>query len=202
MQSEAIAEIAKALSKFQGQLQPAIKDSTNPFFKVNYADLASVWEAARKPLSDNGLSIVQGIEGQLPSAIAWTLLLHTSGEWIRSEIPLLVSKPDAQGIGAALTYYRRYGMAAILGITQEDDDGNTAGKVDTKKQEAKQPAGRTVGDSKLDKAKSALTNAKDSATVDKIALKIENELGDLPIAQLDELRTLGHKRKQSFTQGA
>ena len=196
MRSESIKELATALSKFQGQLQSATKESENPFFKTKYADLASCWEAARRPLSENGLSIVQGISGKLPDAIAWTILFHSSGEWIKSEIPLFVGKPDAQGIGAALTYYRRYGMTAILGITQEDDDGNAAVKDAPKKQEAK-PAAK--GDTRFDKAKAALTNAKEVALLDKIALKIENELGDLPMAQLEELRTLGHKQKQSLT---
>ena len=59
LQSESIKELATALAKAQGALKPAVKDSLNPHFKSKYADLASVWEACREPLSSNGIAIVQ-----------------------------------------------------------------------------------------------------------------------------------------------
>ena len=59
IQSETIGKLSEALAKAQGAMQNAVKDSSNPFFKSTYADLASVWDACRKPLSDNGLAIIQ-----------------------------------------------------------------------------------------------------------------------------------------------
>jgi len=58
-QSDQISELTTALAAAQGLIEGALKDSSNPFFKSSYADLASVWDAIRKPLSDNGLSVMQ-----------------------------------------------------------------------------------------------------------------------------------------------
>ncbi len=124
--SESIMKLAEALSKAQGIIKGAIKDSENPFFKVSYADLASVWEACRIPLSSNGLSIVQITQIEGDKLILITTLLHNSGEYICSQYPIIPTKQDPQGFGSALTYARRYSMSAIVGIAPEDDDGEMA----------------------------------------------------------------------------
>lgn len=136
--SEQLDKIGAALAKAQSEMEPAIKDKTNPFFKANYADLASVWAACRKALADNGLSVAQGLGGTVSGdGYLWTTLLHSSGQFITGECPMILGKRDPQGVGSAMTYYRRYGLAAILGITQEDDDAQGAMKP---KQETKQEA--------------------------------------------------------------
>jgi hypothetical protein len=129
--SETIIELAKALVKAQGQISPALKDSENPHFRSKYADLSSVWAACRKPLTDNGLSVVQmPVDAPTPGSVALTtLLLHTSGEYISSTVSAPLTKQDAQGIGSALTYLRRYALSAIIGVVaDEDDDGNAASR--------------------------------------------------------------------------
>jgi hypothetical protein len=127
MQSENINELACALSKAQGELSPAIKDSKNPFFKSNYADLSSVWNACQEPLSKNGLAIIQTMDMKDGQSVLITTLAHSSGQWVRSCLPLLNEKANAQGLGASITYMRRYGLSAIIGITcDEDDDANAA----------------------------------------------------------------------------
>jgi len=127
--SESINELATALSKAQGLMEGAKKDSENPFFKSRYADLASVVEAIRGPFAENGLSYVQA---PIPTEGDWvqveTILLHASGQWITSIVDVPVAKGDAQGYGSALTYARRYGLSAIAGVAPEDDDGNAAAK--------------------------------------------------------------------------
>jgi len=138
-QSESIKEIATALSKVQGQLTHAVKDSANPFFKSKYADLGSVWDSCRKLLADNGLSVMQFPGDYVEGSISLTTMLtHSSGEWINHNMSLPVSKPDAQGVGSAITYMRRYALAAVIGIYQADDDGNEAvkpvAKVEVKKE--------------------------------------------------------------------
>ena len=127
LQSESIKELATALAKAQGELKHASKDSVNPHFKSKYADLASVWEACREALSNNGLSIVQ-CGGEFGNNIMplTTMLMHTSGEWIQQTMTAPVSKPDPQGIGSCMTYMRRYALAAFVGVYQDDDDGNSA----------------------------------------------------------------------------
>lgn len=125
--SAEIGKLAEALAVAQGMMENASKSSANPFFKSKYADLAEVWNTIREPLSKNGLSVVQapvGIDGR--SVKILTMLLHKSGQYIRTVTTIPCAKSDAQGIGSALTYGRRYALSALVGIAQEDDDGNAA----------------------------------------------------------------------------
>jgi len=125
--SESIKELASALAQAQRDMTGAKKDTANPFFKSKYADLASCWGAARGVLPHNGLCVIQTTQqSDKDEVIVLTRLAHTSGEWIEGELALPVSKADAQGYGSALTYARRYGLCAIVGIAPEDDDGNAA----------------------------------------------------------------------------
>jgi ERF superfamily len=122
--SEQISELAAALAAAQGMMENAVMNRVNPHFKSKYADLAAIFDAARKPLSANGLAIVQTIG----DGVLHTRLLHTSGQWIASEHPLPMSGRP-QEIGSALTYARRYSLSALIGIAaDEDDDGNATGK--------------------------------------------------------------------------
>jgi len=89
-----------------------------------------VWDACRSALSQHGLSVIQAPRGVV-SEIGWcveveTRLLHASGQWMGDTITVPVGKPDAQGLGSALTYARRYALASFVGIAPEDDDGNAA----------------------------------------------------------------------------
>lgn len=125
--SEHIENLAKALSRVQSQLRGAKQDSTNPFFKSQYADLSSVWSACRDLLAENELAVIQTTDvGENHQLIVETTLAHSSGEWISGQIPMLLSKQDPQGIGSAITYGRRYGLSAIVGICPEDDDAEGA----------------------------------------------------------------------------
>src|SRR6185503_4999668 len=118
--SEQINELAAALAAAQGMMENAIMNRINPHFKSKYADLAAIFDASRKPLSANGLAIVQTIE----NGVIHTRLLHTSGQWIASEHPLPMSGRP-QEIGSALTYARRYSLSALIGLAaDEDDDAN------------------------------------------------------------------------------
>ena len=117
-------ELAAALAKAQGAMNNASMNRINPHFKSKYADLAALWDAVRKPLSDNGLSVVQIIrDGRLH-----TMLLHTSGQRLCSDYPLpATARP--QEMGSALTYARRYSLSALVGIAaDEDDDANATSK--------------------------------------------------------------------------
>jgi hypothetical protein len=127
-QSETLAKLADALSKAQGAMKPANRDKTNPFFKSKYADLASVWEAIRKPLADNGLAITQAItETTAASITVETRLLHASGEYITSVMSMPTGKGDIQALGSAISYGRRYALSALVGVvSDEEDDGEAA----------------------------------------------------------------------------
>lgn len=129
MQTEQINELATALSKAQGAIAGATKDTENPHFKSMYADLGAVWDACRAPLSANGLSITQPIRHREGASYIVTRVTHTSGQWMEDDgMPLLLGKQDMQGLGSACTYARRYGLMAMVGIAPEDDDGNAAAK--------------------------------------------------------------------------
>lgn len=128
--SDTISELAKALTKAQTSYNSLIKDSNNPFFKSKYADLAACIECVREPLASNGLAIIQSTDYENGVTFVETTLIHTSGEWISGKYPLTPTKQDCQGLGAALTYARRYSLTSLLGIAAEDDDGNSAsGKI-------------------------------------------------------------------------
>lgn len=135
-QSENIDELAKALCKAQASMTAAPKLKSNPFFKSKYADLPAVWEACRKPLTDNGLSIVQATQFNVaseddPTLTVWleTILLHTSGQFLKANYPLRpVKQNDPQAMISALTYARRSCLSAITSVVADefDDDGNAA----------------------------------------------------------------------------
>ena len=125
--SDSIKEIAAALSRAQAVMAGAKRDSTNPAYRSKYADLASVWEACREALTKNGIAVVQMTRvSNDDEVIVETRLLHSSGEWIEGELSVPVTKADAHGYGSALTYARRYSLAAAVGVAPEDDDGQAA----------------------------------------------------------------------------
>lgn len=124
--SESIKELSAALAKAQGLIENASKNAANPHFKSKYADLAEVLNTVRPVFSSYGLSIVQSPAFEAGTVSVETLLMHQSGEWISGVAACNVTKNDAQGVGSAITYLRRYSLAAMAGIAQEDDDANAA----------------------------------------------------------------------------
>lgn len=126
--SESIASLAGALAKAQAEIENASKNAANPHFKSKYADLAEVLNTARPVLAKHGLSVSQWPGFADGVVTLETLLAHSSGEWISNVASAPIGKLDAQGVGSALTYLRRYSLAAVAGIAQEDDDGNGAVK--------------------------------------------------------------------------
>ncbi len=126
-QSENINELASALSKAQGEITAALEDKVNPHFKASYASLSSVWEACRSQLSKNGLAIIQTMQNEGEQLMLITTLTHSSGQWIKSYLPISTVKATPQALGSAITYMRRYSLAAMVGVApDEDDDANAA----------------------------------------------------------------------------
>jgi hypothetical protein len=125
-QSEQINELAAALAKAQGSMANATMNRTNPHFKSKYADLSSVLDAIRAPLSASGLSVVQTMQVTERGLVLRTTLMHASGQFISTEYPL-PSTQRPHEMGSALTYARRYSLAALVcNSADEDDDGNMA----------------------------------------------------------------------------
>jgi len=136
-----LGKIAPALVAAQASITFATKDSTNPHFKNRYADLQSVIEAIKGPLNENGIVFIQtpskADAGFLNLA---TTLIHTSGQFISDTASIPLPKNDPQGYGSALTYGRRYGLAAICGLFQADDDGEAAKPVATPVKQVEAPS--------------------------------------------------------------
>lgn len=125
-QSEQIDQLAAALAKAQANITGALKDSKNPFFKSSYADLASCWDACRKQLTDNGMSVIQTTEVIDGILGVRTVLAHSSGQWISGFLPVKAKDDGPQAQGSGITYARRYALAAIVGLAQIDDDAEAA----------------------------------------------------------------------------
>lgn len=139
--SEEIKDLVSSLVKAQSVMKPAIYNRVNPHFKSRYADFASCMDACRGPLSDNGLAVIQScetIDGKLSLV---TMLAHVSGQWMKSEFPIISSKMDSQGIGSAMTYAKRYSLCGMIGIVADeegDDDGEAAMGRDKKEHKPKE----------------------------------------------------------------
>lgn len=146
--SEAIGELSAALSKAQSELAPAKLNAKNPFFNSTYADLASVWTACRNALSKNGLSVAQGTDVGDKSVIVETRLMHSSGQWLEGTLSMPLEKSTPQAVGSALTYARRYALAAMVGVAPEgdDDDAEGAERRQAEKQAPQEPIDKLAFD--------------------------------------------------------
>lgn len=120
-QSENINEFAAALAKAQVTMKAAPFNKTNPHFKNKYADLTAVIETVRKPLNDNGIAFTQMTENHGGAICLVTRFIHSSGQWVSGEYPLPANVTPQQ-LGSALTYAKRYSLAAMAGISSDEDD--------------------------------------------------------------------------------
>ncbi len=144
--SEQLNKLAAALAKAQGEMENAIKGSLNPHFRSKYADLGSIWDAIRAPLSKHGLSVIQLPDMDETGVIrVSTMLIHSSGQFIEASYALPAMKNDAQGYGSAITYMKRYALTG-MGVAPEDDDGNAAskGEILPQGEAAPQPNPKTI----------------------------------------------------------
>ena len=128
-QSAEVDKIFAAVVALQSEINNPKKSKQGHGYM--YAELAQIIELSREPLATNGLAVAQyctAIDGQ---SYLVTQMIHSSGQWLRGYYPLekagMRAANDAQQMGAAMTYARRYNLAAILGVAQEDDDAASLG---------------------------------------------------------------------------
>jgi ERF superfamily len=137
--SPTIGKLVEAITKAALKFDPVLKDSDNPAYRSKYADLPTVIDATRKYLAAEGVAVIQMPHAEFGPEDAkmmtlTTMLAHSSGEWMASELTLpamMRDRFDAQSVGSAITYARRYGLAAMTNVAQEDDDGNKASGIGT-----------------------------------------------------------------------
>lgn len=184
------ANLYEALAKAQAEMPNAKFNKKNPHFGNRYADLASIREACRLPLSKNGLSILQIIEvDEKNGMVLKTRLAHVSGSFIESEFLLKSEKNTIQGFGSALTYAKRYSLASLLGIVaDEDDDGEIA-----------------VKEEKVLKnypKKDSLITKEQIKDIQKLLIKltIEEKMGFFKWLQIEDLSHLPQSKFESATQ--
>lgn len=130
-ESPELNKLMEALAKAQLEMDVAMTESVNPFFKSRYADLASVVKASRPVLAKNGLSVIQRtLNGEDGKVYMHARLCHASGQWIESVMEVRPPKADIQALGSHLTYLRRYLYSSLVGVvtSDEDDDGEVAMK--------------------------------------------------------------------------
>lgn len=162
-QSKTIGSFAAALAKAQGDMTGAAKDRENPHFKSRYADLASVWDACRKPLSANGIAVIQRVRTDEDVVVCDTMLIHASGEWMGEELRLPVLQPTPQGIGSVITYARRYSLSAMVGVAPDDDDDGEAAMGRAPQSFQRPPQQQRPNGSKTEALKSQLRNGQPPA---------------------------------------
>ena len=123
--SEAIDQLATALAFAQSEMKNAKLNKVNPHFKSKYADLAEIRDTVTPALSKHGIAVVNGTDATEGGLHVVTRLIHKSGQWIESRFPIAYDKP--QTMGSAITYGKRYNLAAVANIAaDEDDDANAA----------------------------------------------------------------------------
>jgi hypothetical protein len=139
--SASIAELVTALAKAQLGFKPIHKKETNPAFHAKYSDLPTIIAATQEALAGQGLVVMQMTKSEFGAEDAkmltiTTMLAHSSGQWISTDLTLpamMRDRFDAQSVGSAITYGRRYSLQAILGVAEDtDDDGNSAAGVGSK----------------------------------------------------------------------
>ena len=179
-----LGELYAALSKAQAAMKPAVLNKVNPHFKSKYADLDSIWEAVRGPLAANGLCVYQFPEANGAAVTVQTVIGHSSGASISSSLTLIADKVTPQGIGSAITYARRYGLAAMCGVSAvEDDDANEAEPLPKNASLAKE-----LGKRSAEKAQSP----------DDIVVQYIKAFGEATtLAGLKKIKTEFHSRKYS-----
>ena len=183
--SEAVNEIAGALAKAQGEMSNPTFDAANPHFRNRYASLAAVRNAVIPVLAKHGIAVVQPLSTGEGGVSCETRLIHTSGQWLSAILEIPVSKADAQGVGSAATYARRYQLLAFACVSgDDDDDGDAAAKAPPQerprdqaqpKRQAKADNGRAADGHKLvpyDELCCAIDTAKTAGEVTGLKLEI------------------------------
>lgn len=138
--SEQIVEITKALIEAHKNIKHAVKDKKNPYFNSDYATLESVIDQSKKHLIENGIVVIQSISEKT----LITRLQHVSGQYFESSMDLFYEKQNMQAAGSAVSYARRYSLAAMLNMSQTDDDGNEASKEQPKETEKKKDNNESI----------------------------------------------------------
>lgn len=159
--SAEVGNVSGAVIDFQAEVESVKKGADNPFFKSKYADLPSILAVVKPTLEKHKLGIIQAVTPCGDTLLCATRIIHASGEWIEATTCLTAEKQTPQGYGSAITYLRRYGIQSALGLSAEDDDGETAETPSRKKPKANRtpvnnddkPYAKDIADETIDMVK-------------------------------------------------
>lgn len=194
--SPTLGALAKALAAAQAKLEDAKKDAMNPHFRNRYATLASVRAAVTPVLSTHGLSVVQTSEPHGDGGVCIiTTLLHESGEWMRGRLFIPVAKRDPQGFGSAISYARRYALAAIVNIASDDDDDANIASAP-----ARDSAPKATPSVDIEALLAALRDAKNQKQFGAASLAVGRAKDKLSDADLERLREVHDRRLRELSQ--
>lgn len=170
--SQTIGEIGAALARAQGDFDAAHKDAKSHY--GTYADLKAVIKAVQEPLAKNEIAYYQALSANGASVTCDTVLIHSSGEWLRSSLTLTADDRSPQKQGSAATYARRYGLQAAVGLAAEDDDADSAQGVTTP-----DPVAQAKTFAKTAKAKSGTITEKQAKRLFAIAKSKGRDMDDV-----------------------
>lgn len=207
-------QLAKALCAAQAEFGTVPQSGKNPFHKSTYSTIEDYVNAAKPVLAKHGLSISQApnlMEGQF---VLTTILMHESGEHIVSNQPIFSAKQDAQSMGSAITYARRYAYGAVLGMASGDfdDDGNAATAKPVKQANppmsqspAKSPAPRTPSQTERGTPNSSIEERANAAPhlggLTALYDEVKGEIEAMEESKRNEVLELFKKRKTELTKG-
>jgi hypothetical protein len=154
IKSDNIEKFSEALAKAQAEFGIAIEDSVNPHFKSKFASYKAIHDACVPVLNRHGFSVMHLPGGEGNTLILLTLLAHSSGQYVGSEFRSSLKDTGPQAMGSAISYGKRYNLAALTGlrIAEEDDDGEVAESRNAPKPVAKPPPPAKVEAPKPDAA--------------------------------------------------
>lgn len=136
--SETRQEISKALVSAWGTIEAPkhnakvkVQTKNGGTYEFAYTDLEGIFKAIKQVYKENKISVIQNAyttkEDGMTMVSVETMLLHESGEWVKSAPLKVHASQNMQEMGGQITYMKRYSLAAMLGIAaEEDDDGNAA----------------------------------------------------------------------------
>lgn len=198
------APLAKALVAAQKATESIKKAATNPAFKSKYADLAHVVEGVVPALNGAGVMVLQcpGFDGEMVSVT--TTFLHETGASVTSTLHVRPSKTDAQGVGSAITYARRYALLSMAGGAPEDDDGNAASgprqeRSEPKRMETKAPT-LAERSQRLVETMNAVGTAADLTKAFNLAAGLCADLDAKDPERLAEITALYDRRRDALTE--
>ena len=195
--SESVVELSKALVSVQEELQNPKR--TTEAHRYKYAKLEEVINVTKIPLTSNGLSIIQAPSAKNCEVYVTTRIQHTSGEYMESTLTMYLpekSQNMSQEVGKCITYARRYSLAGMLNIEQEDDDAKSATQskpkaLPVKKSTKKQQEQQDILQEYVNKIKSLVSTDDVAGTKELIGeLTDEEKLGIIPKLSEDEVEYL------------